>query len=425
MAEELSVFLNQSFAGLLRLDASKRFSFQYNDHWLANVDAKPLSVSLPLSDHVFEDDKARPFFTGILPEAQLLEKVSRKLGISEKNSFGLLKAIGGECAGAVSIPPQGQSPESAGRKYQPISDRKMAELVKELPARPLMAGTKGVRLSLAGAQDKLPVKFEHGRFYLPLEGSPSTHIIKTPIPNLPNTVENEAFCMTLARDIGLNVPEVEIRSFGGVPVLIVERYDRLIRDETVQRVHQEDFCQALAIMPENKYENEGGPGFPECFELVRKHCKSPAKDLKMILKWAVFNFLIGNADAHAKNIALLYSDKAPELAPFYDLISTLYYGKIFTNRMAMKPGHKERRLQWIMPRHWMEFAERVGIAEKAVMSELRRTSKDIQQRVEQYAEGDYAGLPTFIGERAKKIITGLNEFKCFRTVKQPQSIPPR
>lgn len=374
MGSRLDVYLGAQLVGRLWLDERRRFVFQYDAEWQAHQGAIPLSLSLPLQEKPYVDDAARPFFSNLLPEAEIRNMIARRLGISEKNDFALLKEIGGECAGAVSLLPEG-SFRYVKPGYREINEEELHKVVTELPRKPLLAGEKGIRLSLAGAQNKLPVYMEGDRIFLSTGNAPSTHIIKPPIAGLKGTVENEAFCMMLAARIGLSVPNVTLR-LGMDRLYIVERYDReRDHEDKVRRLHQEDFCQALGILPEQKYEAEGGPSLARCFSLLREKSTRPAADRKALLIWVVFNLLIGNADAHAKNLAIFYSKGGSGLAPFYDLMCTRVYPDL-TDRLAMRIG-SESRPNWIQPRHWERLSEEVGIKARLIHRIVGEISQDI------------------------------------------------
>lgn len=384
MTAELDIYLHGDLAGRLWLDGKRWFTFRYDRKWLAKTGAIPLSLSLPLREEPFEDDASRPFFANLLPEAEIRRIIARRLGISEQNDFALLEAIGGECAGAVLVLPAGTAVSFKG-EYRPLSEEALHEIVVSLPVKPFLAGEEGLRLSLAGAQNKLPVYEDNGRICLPMGVYPSSHIIKPPISDLRGTVENEAFCMTLALRMGLPVPRASVRR--GVDTLyIVERYDR-VRDErgNLTRLHQEDFCQALGVPPDQKYESEGGPSLAQCFRLLRERSIRPASDQRALAGWVIFNYLIGNADAHAKNIAILLTDEGPLLAPFYDLLSTAIY-KDLASKMAMKVGG-ENRPDWIHSRHWERFADEVSIKPRLVTEMLKTMASRIVEDAEEVVAG--------------------------------------
>lgn len=376
MSEVLIVYLQEKRVGRLWLGKGRRFAFRYDGDWWADPHAVPLSIALPLQAEVYEDDTARPFFANLLPESELRKVIARRLGLSEGNDFALLEAIGGECAGAVSLLPEGVEPAEK-REYQPLSEAELNALVEELPKRPLLAGERGVRLSLAGVQNKLPVFYDEDEdtVYLPKGSAPSLHILKPPIAHFPHTVENEAFCMQLAARVGLPVPNTVVLQ-KAVPLYLVGRYDRTMTPERkVIRQHQEDFCQALGIAPDMKYEKEGGPSLQACFDLIRRISLTPIVDIKAMLNWVVFNYLIGNADAHGKNISLRYTEQGPVLAPFYDLMSTAVYPEL-SERLAMRIGAEDRP-DWVIERRWKQFAEDVGVKYNIVHQTLTGMSKKL------------------------------------------------
>lgn len=309
----------------------------------------------------------RPFFANLLPESDLRRVIARKLGLSEQNDFALLEAVGGECAGAVSLLPA-EMPVSGEGSYRSLDDEALDDLVAELPKRPMLAGEAGIRLSLAGAQDKLPVLFDGKHVSLPMGTAPSSHILKPPIAQYPDTVQNEYFCMQLANRVGLSAPSVTILQ-KEQPLYLIERYDRRrMPDGGLQREHQEDFCQALGILPDQKYEKEGGPGLQQCFTVLRDTSVQPVADIKALLRWVIFNYLIGNADTHGKNISLLLTGRGPILAPFYDLMSTDVYPDL-SKRLAMRIGGDDR-WDWIIERRWRDFADDIGVGYKLVRQTL-------------------------------------------------------
>jgi serine/threonine-protein kinase HipA len=367
MSDGLNVYLRGDKVGRLSLDAGRRFVFAYESDWLASATAVPLSLRLPLRAEPYTDEYARPFFANLLPESELRRVIARKLGLSEQNDFALLEAVGGECAGAVSLLPDDTQPTGEG-SYRVLSDDELNDLIDELPKRPMLAGEAGIRLSLAGAQNKLPVFFDGQQVSVPLGDAASSHILKPPIVQYSYTVENEYFCMCLAEGIGLSVPSVSLLH-KRQSLYVIERYDRKHTTQGgIERVHQEDFCQALGIAPDQKYEKEGGPSLQQCFALLRERSVLPVADVSALLDWVIFNYLIGNADAHGKNISLLLTQQGPHLAPFYDLMSTAVYSEL-AEKLAMKIGGDDRP-DWIIERRWQSFAEEIGIAYKLVLQRL-------------------------------------------------------
>jgi serine/threonine-protein kinase HipA len=250
----------------------------------------------------------------------------------------------------------------------------VVEILDSLPARPLLAGRAGIRLSLAGAQNKLPVVLVDGRIALPAPGQPTTHILKPAMTRFPTTVENEALSMRLAKALGLNVASVEARLVEGRKFLLVERYDRaLSSDGILSRVHQEDFCQALGHAPEHKYATEGGATFKTSFALLRSVSTRPAADVLALLDAAIVNLIIGNCDAHGKNFSLLYPASETRLAPLYDLMSTVAYPEV-SNRMAMNLGGVGNS-EDVTSDTWATFAKDVGLGVPFVRRRVQELAK--------------------------------------------------
>jgi serine/threonine-protein kinase HipA len=329
--------------------------FAYDPAWI-EAGRPPLSQALPTSGG-FGTDQVVAFFGGLLPEGAPREILSRRLGLSRANDFGLLERLGGDTAGAVSLlRPGTEIPSSTGEDVEWLDERQLSELIAEIPSRPMHADSEGEwRLSLAGAQDKLPVIVgADGRVGLTRGGTPSTHILKTPIDRLPDTVANEAFCLELGRRLGIDTVEAIPRRAGLRECLLVARYDRRVTVAGTERLHQEDFCQALGIPSQRKYEAEGGPGLADCFGLLRTAASVPALESPRLLDYVGLSFLVGNNDAHGKNYSLLYvpeSDGAA-LAPAYDILSTVAYRKVthMSRKMAMRIGG-EYRADWVRWRH--------------------------------------------------------------------------
>lgn len=363
MSDVLSVWWGQRLVGRLWLDEKHSLLFQYDPAWLSAADASPISLRLPLKKETFDSTHVKPFFANLLPEADVRARIAQGLGVSVSNDFVLLEELGGDCAGALSLLPEGLSPGTEG-SYQLISPEELDRMIEEIPQRPLLRAQEGLRLSLAGAQEKIPICLKDGQIFLPRGSYASTHIIKPAIGRFPNTVENEAFCMTLAAECGLPVPKATI--FGGKHrAYLIERYDRHAGPEgRFTRIHQEDFCQALGVHYDRKYESEGGPNLKACFAVIDKHCSEPILDKRKLISVVVFNYLIGNCDAHGKNLSLLFVDGAVRLAPFYDLLSTRVYPHL-SPKFAMRVGGQLRG-EWVAKEHWERLADEAEVGAKAV-----------------------------------------------------------
>lgn len=362
MADALTVWWSDRVVGRLAIDKHGDMAFTYAQAWLDDADARPLSVSLPKRLAPFRRRESRPFFDGLLPEEAQREAIAAATGISSGNEYRLLEALGGEVAGALVLWPEGDPPPESGQNFAPtpLTEHELVAVLDRLPRRPMLVGDRGLRLSLAGAQSKLPVVVVDDQPALPATGQPTTHIIKPPIERFEETTENEAFAMRLAARLGLDVAPAEPRRVGKRLYLLVKRYDR--EDAIgggVRRLHQEDFCQALGVFPERKYAAEGGPIVRDCFELVRRVCTRPALEVLKLLDAVIYNVLIGNADAHGKNFSLLYRTATTELAPLYDLLSTVAYPEL-APKFAMKVARRST-LEELKPGDWTAFAKEVGL----------------------------------------------------------------
>jgi serine/threonine-protein kinase HipA len=364
--DALDVWLQGRHAGRLAQERG-RLSFAYADDYVRDG-GPPLSHAMPLRHEPFEDAAAESFFANLLPEGKVRRAAAREARVSENNDYGLLSALGGDCAGAVSLLLLGDRPRASGR-VEWWDDAGLAAAIDALPRRPLMADPDGdVRISLAGAQDKLIVVVEDGRIGRPAGDTPSTHIIKPPIAEYDDTVANEAFCLRLARELGLDAAQASVEEIAGRELLLVERYDRRRDGARAVRVHQEDFCQALGMPPQLKYQAEGGPGLAECLALVREATAVPALDVLRMVDVVTLNFLIGNHDAHGKNFSLLHVAGGTRVAPFYDLLSTTAYE--LGDKMAMKVGG-EYRAGRVRHRHFERFARETGLGVAAVLRRVR------------------------------------------------------
>jgi len=304
-----------------------------------------LSFSLALRRERYMHGVVRPFLDGLLPEGEARQAVARKFGVGGDDTFGLIRALGRDCAGALVIQPvdDASPPTSTTLTAERLNDDEIADLVANLQSAPLGAGGR-VRISLAGVQEKLLLtRMPDGAWGLPVDGTPSTHILKPEIARFPNTVENEAFCMRVAKHLGLAVANVETATFGGRKLIVVERYDRVVHsDGSVERIHQEDLCQAIGVSPDKKYEEDGGPSLARIADLLQ--ATAGPDSVEALLRAVTLNVLIGNGDAHAKNFSLLHEPSgALRLTPLYDLLSTLFYGDEYL-AMYVDNVHKTNRV---------------------------------------------------------------------------------
>lgn len=385
-ARALKVWWGGQLVGQLIQNEHGDLGFAYSSSWLENDQAVPLSASLPKRAAPFGRRECRPYFGGLLPEESQRVAAAQALGVSRGNDLALLDRLGGDVAGAIQFRSPGEQSIEADPEQRPVplGDADLIRLLDELPLRPLLAGQEGLRVSLAGAQSKLPVVLLDGAVALPVPGQPTTHILKPPIPRFAGTTENEAFVMRLAAAIGLSVAAVEPRTVRDRKFVLIERYDRA-RDElgNVQRIHQEDFCQALGVPSESKYASEGGPTFRDCFEILRRLAVRPAVDVLKLLDAGIFNLIVGNADAHGKNFSILYDSEGPRLAPLYDLLATVAYPDL-SPKLAMRIG-KRATLGEMNARVWSAFATDAGVGLPLIRRRVAEISEAVISRANDVA----------------------------------------
>lgn len=403
MPKQLTVWLFGRQVGTLA-QVDGRLGFGYAPEWLNNPNAVPVSQSLPLQPEPFDDRASRPFFAGLLPEGDKRKLVAQALHVSRQNDFALLDGIGGECAGAVTLLEPGQTPQAGVTEdtVRWLENAGLVSVLDDMPRRPMLAGEQDMRLSLAGAQDKLPVvvRLESGEVQigLPRFGSPSTHILKPAIPGIEGSVFNEGFCMALARALKFDVANAAVHRVEDGPqqreFLLVERYDRqhaqgdsAIHSTTQSvRLHQEDFCQALGFPPETKYQSEGGPNLAQAFALLRRATRPSAPSTLRLLDFVIFNALVGNHDAHSKNFSLLVTPQGAVLAPLYDVLCTAVYPRL-TDKMAMKIGSKTKFSE-VQARHWAQFATDAQLSP----AQVKKRILDIAKRLPNLARSTQAAL---------------------------------
>ena len=339
---------------------SERPTLRYDPDWLARQGAFPISVSMPLTAERIEAEKILPWLANLLPESHLSE-IGQQLGVSPQDILGILNSIGRDTAGALSI----SQPRPDRDEFRVVStDDDLKRIIDELPHKPFLVGEEGVSMSLAGTQEKLPVNLVDGKVAIPINGTPSTHILKPDNKRLPGSVQNEAFCLTLAGLTGLDAAPATTGIAGDRSYLLVERYDRIRSDGRVRRIHQEDFCQLLGHFPSAKYEFNGpgtirGPGLADLFAAAERHI-SPGARLSL-LDAVVFNVLMCNVDAHSKNYSILIgAGGSVKLAPLYDVMCGEVYPKI-TKQLPQSIAGKTDATH-LHGTDWQRLAKEVGLS---------------------------------------------------------------
>ena len=425
MTEHLIAVANGEVMGSLSRRKHERLTFSYDEAWRRASGAYPLSLSMPLAGAEYGHDGIEPWLWGLLPDNEnVLARWARRFHVSARSAFSLLRATGEDCPGGVQFEPPdrverllgGQDPEVDWLTEEQVGARLRA--LNEDGSAWRLPGDAG-RFSLAGAQAKTALYFADHRWGVPRGRTPTTHILKPPIPGFPGHCENEHLCLTLARALGVAAARSRVRRFGEQTALVVERYDRVGTADGLMRVHQEDLCQALGLPPTAKYESDGGPGCGRMAEVIRTHSSRPGHDLRTFVRAIALNWVIGGTDAHAKNFSLLIGGGGrASLAPLYDVASLLPYPGHYEPRLklATKIGG-EARLGYIRTRHWTRFAKDVGLPAVEVHALCEAVAVDVSERLHKIVAATRAeGLDDAILDRLEERI-GTRAMACQATLR--------
>lgn len=411
--DSLNVWSENHLVGTLWRGSAGAMGFRYDPRWVE--DGFDISRALPRRLEPFspESGAAHIFFANLLPEGGVREHIVRDLKIANSD-FELLRAIGGECAGALSLLPVHEVP-SGERHYLPLSPVALADLVKKRGhIYAAFSSAERPRLSLAGAQDKFALLLRDGKFLLPQGEAPSSHILKFELTGYRHVPAYETFTTMLAREINLPVVDIELIEIAGQSCSLTARYDRSTGEgREIQRLHQEDFCQALGYPHEKKYQDSGGPSFADCFSALRETSTEPATDARNLLRWQAFNVLAGNSDGHAKNLSILHlADGATRLAPFYDLVCTRAIARI-DHRLAFDVGG-ERDPGRIGPANWDRLAAQCDVREQFLRSLVEETATSLSEKLPRTREvfesrfGPYPALQRIEGVIRKQCSRALS-----------------
>lgn len=388
--------------------------FVYDVDWLSAHDAYPLSLSLPLGEERFSARKVRPYFEGLLPEGRARAAVAREIRVSASSYAKILASLGWECIGAVVLKGDEPEPEEA---YEELDDAQLETMASTLASRASWVN-ETTRFSLTGGQPKAALfRDREGRWKRSIGSAPSTHILKPTHAKYSDAAVNEAVCALAASNLGLNVPEIEIVPTE-IPMVCTERFDRIIdatsrcigEDRAPHRLHQEDFAQAMGVVSEHKYEEKGRRSYTvRIAETIRLYSSDPLADLQEFWRGLVFNFIIGNCDAHLKNYALLRSAdwKNLRLAPFYDLLGTSYYEGLSTE-LAMRIGGVAK-LEKIDSEAFERQAQDMGLPASWAMGEALRIITASESAIEWAAEQLSAQDVVDAQEVAEHLLPGVRE----------------
>jgi len=416
---DLPIYFEQRSVGTVRVD-SKGPSFSYDRTWLSTRGAFPISTTMPLGPEPFGPAVFLPWAANLLPESEQLRAVGQFLGMSPNDVIGLLSEIGRDTAGALSIGKPGGTSAVYWRAVE--MEGELEKVIEELPSKPFLVGEEGVSMSLAGVQAKLAVGLDDdGRICIPTVGSPSTHILKPDSQRLPGGVHNEAFCLILAKRLGLQTVEIVTGTAGKRTFLLARRYDRTGGGGRWRRLHQEDFCQALGKPPSAKYEinktGVSGPTIKDMFDVTRR-LMAPT-DILRLLDMVIFNVIACNTDAHAKNYSIMINGAGATLAPVYDVMCGETWRHV-TKNLALKIAGKNRGDE-LTGKDWDRFARECGLGARQVIGRVR-TLAEAAVRETDAAAAEISGMPAgthpildearaAVERRARTLLAQLDEAK--------------
>jgi serine/threonine-protein kinase HipA len=411
----LPVYFEQRLIGTIHVDRSGP-SFTYASGWVGLSGAFPISLTMPLKSEPFAADTFLPWAANLLPESEQLRTLGQLLGMARSDVIGLLSAIGGDTAGAFSF---GQPGRASSVQWRPVEE--LERMIENLPNKPFLVGEEGVSMSLAGVQSKIAVAVDdEDRIFIPMNGSPSTHILKPDSPRLPGGVQNEAFCLTLAKRMRIPTPKVTTGQTGKRTYLLVKRYDRTDAGGRCRRLHQEDYCQALGKPPSAKYESNQtgirGPTLKDMFDITRRHM--PPTEIVRLLDMVILNVLACNSDAHAKNYSIMIRAGSASLAPMYDIMCGEVWENV-TKNLAQKIAGMTRG-DHLSRTRWQQFARECGLNPKQVIDRIDALAKSAIAEAE-LAASEVAAMPAgdhevlgqarqAVERRARQLLTQLQDF---------------
>ena len=426
----LRVQLNNRPVGRLQKASSGAIDFQYDPEWLNRDRAIPISLSLPLREDAYRGAVVTAVFDNLLPDSDAIRRrVAEKVGAEGIDAYSLLTAIGRDCVGALQFvhDDDHHRDDSDGKTIQgeSLSDGQIEKLLKGLAQAPLgLTRDDEFRISVAGAQEKTALLRLDGQWLKPHGTTPTTHIFKGAIGELPNgidlshSVENEYYCLRLADAFGLPVNNADIGTFGKTKALVIERFDRRwTKDGRLLRIPQEDFCQALSVPPTLKYQSDGGPNLVKVLDLL-KGSDDPTRDQQIVLKAQIFFWLIGATDGHAKNFSIFLAPGGSyRLTPLYDILTaqpSLDAGQIDQRqfRLAMSVGkNRHYRMHEILGRHFVQTGEAADLPRQLVRDALDEMAGRTEAALEQVRTELPKSFPRSIDEsvsrgvvdRAKKL----------------------
>ena len=393
---KLVALINGEIVGRVYHMGNGRLAFHYDESWQTKPGAHPLSLSMPLVAAAHGDKAIRAYLWGLLPDNPgVLEWWARRYGVSMYSVVDLLAHVGADCAGAVQFAVPERVEDFLGTtslkkdpsSIQWLDEKSLEERLRDLRQNPAAgrAAYDTGQFSLAGAQPKTALyQSDSGQWGVPMGRLPTNRILKPPTLGLDDLAYNEHFCLLLARQLGFAAAVSSVQHFGDEIAIVLERYDREPIGDMLIRVHQEDICQAVGVMPTRKYEVDGGPGVIDIAELLAQHSTAPDVDAERFIDAVALNWLIGATDGHAKNFSILHaSGPQLRLAPLYDLITILPYPQLNPDRskLAMAIGN-ERAISEIRGLHWRRLAQQIGIEGDSVVTRVGELAMRVSKAID-------------------------------------------
>ena len=393
----LVVLLGGTRVGNVYQSPSGTFRFAYLEEWRSSRDAYPLSLSMPLAAREHRHDAISAFLWGLLPDNErTLDHYGRLFGVSPRNPVALLTHIGADCAGAVQLATPERVHELEGNRAPSrkgaidwLTEAEVAEELKSVREHGIPGASRETvgQFSLAGAQPKIALLEERGKWGRPSGRIPTNRILKPPSGKFHGFAENEHFCLELAASLGLGAVPSRVEWFADEIAIVVQRFDREKRDGVWLRIHQEDFCQALGVPPIRKYESEGGPGIPDLIGLLRESSTNADDDIARFIQATALNWVLAATDAHAKNYALLHGADGVRLAPFYDILSYLPYtdARLHRVKLAMRIG-REYSVRRVHAADWAEMAKQCRLSQPTVVANVMTVLEGLPRAIDRAAE---------------------------------------
>lgn len=407
-----------------------RMSFKYATEWLEVKGSRAISLSLPMQKAEIVDDAVHAYFDNLLPDTNAIrEHIKDSLGADSAKPFDLLAKVGRDCVGALTFTEESATGEMPALSLTQLSEGEVAQIIRETRLEKMlgMNSDDDFRISLAGAQEKTALTLWEGKWCRPHGSTPTTHIFKPPILHhesmgidLSSSVDNEWFCQTFMKNLGLNVANCEVAQFEDQKVLVVERFDRRVEEVTIFRLPQEDMCQALGKVSGSKYEEQGGPGSQQVMELLSRS-KNAYNDRLEFFRVQIVFWLLAAIDGHAKNFSIALNQDGYRLTPFYDVLSAYPYfgqGNIQAKKikMAMKVHSKNTHYTWneIMPRHWPEHGKRQGIDKEQTLGILASLDENVEDALTSTLKQANAHFDMGVGEIiTEQTLTCLRKITAF------------